>query len=57
MEENGLKFVLDLVVRFPLRQEFADDLKHSDPMPLRLPPRGRLALLARRIQLVNLAAP
>ncbi|XP_044365311.1 uncharacterized protein [Triticum aestivum] len=54
MEESDLEFVLDLVDRFPLREEFADNLEHPDPVPLRLLPRGRLALLARRIQMVNL---
>ncbi|KAM3352533.1 hypothetical protein ACQJBY_024021 [Aegilops geniculata] len=54
MEESDLEFVLDLVDRFPLREEFADNLEHPDPVLLRLLPRGRLALLARRIQMVNL---
>ncbi|KAE8777988.1 Protein FAR-RED ELONGATED HYPOCOTYL 3 [Hordeum vulgare] len=45
MEENGLEFVLDLVVRFPLREEFADNLEHLDPVPLRLLPMGEAGAL------------
>ena len=35
-----MEFVLDLVVRIPTREEFADNLEHPDPVPLRLLPRG-----------------
>ncbi|KAE8807347.1 hypothetical protein D1007_16405 [Hordeum vulgare] len=45
MEENGLGFVLDLVVRFPLREEFVDNLEHLDPVPLRLLPMGEAGAL------------
>nr|XP_045086647.1 uncharacterized protein LOC109784847 isoform X2 [Aegilops tauschii subsp. strangulata] len=45
MEEKGLEFVLDLVVRIPIREEFADNLEHPDPVPLRLLPRGEAGAL------------
>ena len=43
--EGGIEFVLNLVVKFPLREAFADNLEHPDPMPLRLLPRGEVGAL------------
>lgn len=36
MEDAGLEFLLDAVDRFPLREEFANNLEHPDPVPLAL---------------------
>ncbi|XBH56584.1 hypothetical protein VPH35_078375 [Triticum aestivum] len=39
IEDSGLEFLLDAVERFPLREEFADNLEHPDPIPLVLLPK------------------
>uniref|UniRef100_R7W3Y1 Uncharacterized protein n=1 Tax=Aegilops tauschii TaxID=37682 RepID=R7W3Y1_AEGTA len=33
MEDGGVEFLLDAIDRFPLREEFADNLEHPDPVP------------------------
>ena len=38
MEDAGLEFLLVAVDRFPLREEFEDNIKHPDPVPLVLLP-------------------
>ena len=40
MGDAGLRFLLDAVVRLPLRKQFADSLEHPDPLPLALLPPG-----------------
>ena len=34
MDAEGMEFLLDLVDRFPVREEFADSLEQTDPVPL-----------------------
>ncbi|XBH88613.1 hypothetical protein VPH35_075879 [Triticum aestivum] len=34
MEDASMEFLLDAVDRFPLREEFADNLEHPDPITL-----------------------
>ncbi|XBI25604.1 hypothetical protein VPH35_050501 [Triticum aestivum] len=33
IEDGGVEFLLDAIDRFPLREEFADNLEHPDPVP------------------------
>ncbi|XBI23811.1 hypothetical protein VPH35_048984 [Triticum aestivum] len=33
MEDGGVEFLLEAIDRFPLREEFADNLEHPDPVP------------------------
>ncbi|XP_037479493.1 uncharacterized protein LOC119356608 isoform X2 [Triticum dicoccoides] len=33
-ESEGMEFLLDAVDRFPVREEYADNLEHPDPVPL-----------------------
>lgn len=42
MEDAGMEFLLDAVDRFPIREEFADNVDQPDPVPLALlsPVRG-----------------
>uniref|UniRef100_A0A8R7V511 Uncharacterized protein n=1 Tax=Triticum urartu TaxID=4572 RepID=A0A8R7V511_TRIUA len=44
MEDGGVEFLLDVIGRFPLREEFADNLEHPDPVPLVLLPNSGAGL-------------
>ncbi|XBI03007.1 hypothetical protein VPH35_131481 [Triticum aestivum] len=39
MEDVGFEFLVDVVDRFPFRQDFADSLNLPDPVPLAVLPR------------------
>lgn len=44
IEDGGVEFLLDAIDRFPLREEFADNLEHPDPVPPVLLPNSEPAL-------------
>lgn len=44
MDDSGPAFLLDAVHRFSLREEFAENLEHPDPVPLVRLPNSRAGL-------------
>lgn len=44
MEGSGLNFLLDAVDRFPLREEFANNIEQPDPVPMAFLPNNEAGL-------------